>query len=182
MNEELRGQIYNNFNLKETDELLEIWKANNHFEWSDTAFEVLRELLIERTGEIPLQDEPVFTRSEDFEDQLKEWEEKLLDNENQPELYDTLEVLKLKDNIDMVANATIVVNIILGLLNLQFIRALLKGNLVSFSEIMRSFPNIVFTILSFGLSIAIVYFPLKALNQILRILMETEFNSRKAKS
>ena len=114
-------------------------------------------------------------------DGLEIWEIKLLDEENQPELYDTLEVLKIRDNINFIANAVIVVYVFLGLLNFQFVRMLLEGLPLSLSEILRSLSNDVFTILTIGLRIAIIYFPLKALAYILRILMEMEFNSRKAK-
>jgi hypothetical protein len=110
-----------------------------------------------------------------------EWEAKLLDDENQPELYNTLEVLKLRDNINKVATVVFVVYVLLGLSNLQFGRALLRGVPMSFSEMLRSLPNEIFTILAIGLQIVLTYFPLKALSQVLRILMEMEFRSRKAR-
>lgn len=112
---------------------------------------------------------------------LEEWEEKLLDDDNQPELYDTLEVLNLRDNLNIVATAVIVVYIALGLLNFEFVRMLFQGVILSPSEIMKTSSSMFFTILSIGIQIAVLYFPLKALSQILRILMEMEFNSRKAK-
>ena len=188
MSNELREQIRNNLNLKNIYELLEIWKINNRVVWSDTTFEVLREILKERMGEVPPQDEPIFENNQDSEvendnvdDGLEEWEAQLLDDENQPELYDTLEVLELRDNIDKVAFAAIVVYILLGLLNFSFVRMLLQGIVLSPSELVQSIPSMLFTTLSIGFRIVITYFPLKALTQILRILMEIEFNSRKSK-
>ena len=58
-------------------------------------------------GEVPPQELLGDDRQkEKFEDdRLDEWEAKLLDDENQPELYNTLEVLRLKDNINRVALA-----------------------------------------------------------------------------
>jgi len=181
MSDELRNQIRNNLSLKDTNELLEIWKINDRVEWSDTAFEVLREVLRERVKETPPQDEPILEHKEEpmQDDGLEEWETKLLDDENQPELYNTLEVLKLRDNINKVAIGVIIVYVLLGLLNFQFVSAFLQGTPISFSETLRSLPNAMFTILTIGLQIVITYFPLKALAHILRILMEMEFRSRK---
>ena len=56
MSSEFRKQIYSELNLKETDELLEIWHTNDHEEWSDAAFDVVLEILIERLGEVPIQE------------------------------------------------------------------------------------------------------------------------------
>jgi hypothetical protein len=107
-NEELRRQIYSNLNLKETDDLLDLWQANNRYEWSDEAFEIIRAILQERGIEIPEQGEPVYERNEleenspeeTFEDDgLDEWEAKALDDESQPEFYDTLEVITLKEGV-----------------------------------------------------------------------------------
>src|SRR6266487_5135854 len=122
MNDELREQIRNNLNLKDIYELLEIWRINNRVVWSDTTFEVLREILKERIGEIPPQDEPILESKGDTEENdvdygLEEWEANLLNDENQPELYDTLDVLKLIHNVNKVAFAAIAVYILLGLLN-----------------------------------------------------------------
>jgi hypothetical protein len=40
---------------KGTDELLQIWTQNDRSEWTDTAFSVIEEVLLERLGEIPPQ-------------------------------------------------------------------------------------------------------------------------------
>jgi DNA-directed RNA polymerase subunit RPC12/RpoP len=76
MSEELRDQIYNNMNMKDTDELIEIWETNNRYEWSDTAFEVVRQILSNRIGELPEQDDPVFDeKTEDDSDNEEENDE-----------------------------------------------------------------------------------------------------------
>jgi hypothetical protein len=183
MSNKLRQQIHNELNLRETEDLLEIWRTHDHEEWSDTAFEVIQEILSERLGEVPLQELPGNEQEEEegsFEDdRLDEWEAKLLNDENQPELYNPREFLRIKDNIDKVAFAAIIVYILLGLLNLSFIRMLFQGIVLSTSEIAKTLPDILFTIISVSFRIAITYTPLKALSQILRILMEMEFRSRK---
>ena len=183
MSEEFRNQIYKELDLRETDSLLDIWQSNDRVEWSDIAFDVIKEILGKRIDEIPPQNEPILEHKEESieDDGLEEWETKLLDDKDQPELYDTLEVLSLKDNINKVANAVIVVYVLIGLLNFQFVRMLFQGTVLSFSGIVQTIPNMLVTLFSIGLQILVLYFPLKALAQILRILMEMEFNSRKAK-
>jgi hypothetical protein len=48
-------EIYNELNLKSTDELLEIWKSNNRKVWSGTAFKAIQKILLERLGSVPPQ-------------------------------------------------------------------------------------------------------------------------------
>ncbi len=111
----------------------------------------------------------------------EEWVTKLLDDENQPNLYDPLEVITLRGNIKILIIGVVVVYVLLSLLNFQFVRMLFEGKILSPAEIIQSVPNMLFTILSSGLKIALIYFPLKALVAILRILMEMEYNSRKSR-
>ncbi len=182
MSNELRQQMHNELSLRETEDLLEIWRTNDHEEWSDTAFEVVKEILSERLGEVPPQELPSDEQEDEEsleDDGLDEWEAKLLDDENQPELYNTREFLRIKDNIDKVAFAAVIVYILLGLLNFSFIRMLFQGIVLSPSEIAKTVPDMLFTIISVSFRIAITYTPLKALSQVLRILMEMEFRSRK---
>ena len=69
MNDELRQQMYSQFSLKETNDLVEIWVANDRVEWSETAFEVIQEILQQRLDELPPQAEPVFEYEEYDEDE-----------------------------------------------------------------------------------------------------------------
>jgi hypothetical protein len=188
-NEELRRQIYSNLNLKETDELLSIWQINNRAFWSEEAFEVIKDILKERGVEIPEQNEPVYKMEEKIADEetadddgLDVWEAKALDDKNQPEFYDTLEVITLKDNLNKTAKAVIVVNILGGFTIFQWFSSVVGSYFPSRQDLMPLIYFIAFivTTLSVAVEIAIIYFPLKALTHILRILMEMEFNSRKA--
>ena len=78
MSEELRDQIYNNMNMKDTDELIEIWETNNRYEWTDTAFDVVHQILLNRIGELPEQNDPVFEeKDEDNTDNEEEDEEEV---------------------------------------------------------------------------------------------------------
>ena len=189
-NEELRRQIYSNLNLKETDELVYIWQANNRYEWSYEAFEIIRAILQERGVQIPKQDEPIYERSEPdesstgeaFEDDgLDGWEAKALEDEDQPEFYDTLEVITLKDKINRTIKAVIVVYALQNLLMFNWYRSLVESYFRDSAYIPLIYLiSAILVVLGAALSIAIVYFPLKALTHILRILMEMEFRSRKA--
>src|SRR3989304_86592 len=53
--EPLKTHIRRQMLEKETRELREIGKLNDRKEWSDAAFEVIREILAERLGEVPTQ-------------------------------------------------------------------------------------------------------------------------------
>lgn len=59
MKGDFRKQLRSNFDQKPTDELIEIWKTNNRVDWSDEAFEVIREILLVRLPELPAQDPPI---------------------------------------------------------------------------------------------------------------------------
>ena len=64
VSEELRKYIYNNLNQKKTDELVEIWQKNDRIEWTDEAFAVIQEILLDRLGELPPQAEPILHKQE----------------------------------------------------------------------------------------------------------------------
>ena len=182
MNDNLRSQIYRNLDLKETEELLEIWTTNDHVEWSDQAFEVLEEILRKRIDDLPPQNDSIReVEVEDAEDDnLEAWEAKLLDNENQPEFYDTLEVVDVNNKINKLAKIFIYVTIGLTILDFGSFRSLFQGIFPTLGEIPTLLISVLMTSVAVAINIAIVYFSLKALAQILRILMEMEFNSRGA--
>ncbi|MCZ2121648.1 MAG: hypothetical protein LC108_05220 [Anaerolineales bacterium] len=119
MSDQLRQNIYSNFKSMTDEELIEIWIKNDRVEWSDIAFEVLEEILEKRIEKLPSQNDPIIKYQDKAAEnkQLEDWEIKLLDDENQPELYDTLEVLSLKDNINKLAKAVVIIYIISALLN-----------------------------------------------------------------
>lgn len=179
MNTKLRNHIRANFSARDTEELLKIWKTNDRVEWSDMAFEVLGEILKERLDVLPEQGEPIHAHEET--DGLEEWQAKVIDSEEQPEIYDTVEVVDAIANIDKVARAVVIVYALTGVMSSYAFEAIAKGA-VSFSDMDQWLPvlwNLFTTVLSTAIQIAVVYFPLKALAHILRILMEMEFNSRK---
>lgn len=179
MSIKFRDQIRANLNTKDTEELLEIWKSNDRLEWSDLTFELMEEELIQRGVPLPEQNEPVFEHAEEDEaDDLEDWEAKLLDNEDQPELYDTLEVIDLIDNINKVAKAVVIIYVIVYLFGSPPVRTLILGGVSDMESFFAFVLTFFISVITTALQIAFVYFPLKALTHILRILMEMEFNSR----
>ncbi len=59
----LRKQVFEQMNFKETDELLEIWRNSNRKKWTEVALDVVKEILIDKLGEIP----PEQTMEEEIE-------------------------------------------------------------------------------------------------------------------
>ena len=185
MSDELSEQIYNNLNLKETEELLGIWQTNDHVEWSDLAFDSIKELLGKRGVELPKQDEPIYEYDEEPDDENYNFGKedlKIIDDENPPDFYDPFEVLKIGKWLDLAAKAMIVLTFIETLFAFQTIKNIS-------SAYFSGDPNSVFVyILTIIMMVCVAlfvipvyYLPLQALSHVLRILMEMEFNSRKDK-
>ena len=183
MSDNLREQIRKTMELKEADELLDIWQANNRLEWSDETFDVIKDILISRREEIPEQDEPVYEIEEDdgLDDDLEGWEVRALDADNQPEFYNVVDVILINKRINVTAKAAIVVYLLVGLTTIPFyayyVTRFFRGQEFVLVSYVIAF---VISMLSAAFSVAVLYFPLKALTHILRILMEMEFRSRKA--
>jgi tetratricopeptide (TPR) repeat protein len=55
MEDYVRKQIYDTLNLRETEDLLEIWQAANTDEYAEETFEIIREILLQRLGTLPTQ-------------------------------------------------------------------------------------------------------------------------------
>ena len=183
MSSDFRKQLYNNLNLKETDELVEIWQTNDRVEWTELAFDVVREILQERIGELPEQDEPVWEHADDaYDDELDEFEsvENLTGKGNAAVFYKPHEVFWLETWINKAAIASIVATIIAALLQLPVTRNIVLSYFSGKMEwnIVAWMIAVVIMACAAGIQCAIYYFSLKTLGSILKILMEMEFNSR----
>ncbi len=53
MKNDILKQIYNTLNLRETADLISIWYEDDREQWSDSAFQSIEQILLERLGEIP---------------------------------------------------------------------------------------------------------------------------------
>jgi len=185
MSNRLKEQVYKNMKLKETDELLEIWRKNDRVEWSDIAFVVIKEILMERLGEFPLQDEPIFEYAdeEDIDDGtygFTDLELKIIDDENPPEFYNPFEVLKISNWIEKAALASVVIAAVLGFTQLPKTQGIIMSYFYGNPSLgfLATIIAIVTVVVGILFQIVIMYFPLRALSHLLKILMQMEFNSR----
>lgn len=183
MANQFRKGIYESFIQKGTDELVEIWKRNDRIEWTEIALDVVREILLERLGELPEQDTPFDQHEQEREEDKLIIGEELIGSENSPVFYDPEQVLWLSKWMNRAAIAMIVLITIQNLLQLRTEQRLV----FSFSPYNQNFIPWSWLIAFIGLVLLsvlesiLLYFPLKALGYILRILMDMEFLSRRVK-
>ena len=71
-NEQWPEQIRIRMEQKTTEELLDIWKKNDRGEWTDAAFEVIREILAARIGSLPAQGEDIVDSEEKADEALED--------------------------------------------------------------------------------------------------------------
>ncbi|MEW5940342.1 MAG: hypothetical protein AB1750_11805, partial [Chloroflexota bacterium] len=187
MSNDVYEQIFNTLNLRETDDLLDIWQTNDRVEWSDTAFEVIKQIITRRGIELPEQNEPVEEQmpgsNEGVTDEGYEFtdeELKIIDDESPPVFYDALDVLFTIRRIEIAAIASIVISAISVALRFPESKMLADSYLQSYPPFSSlAVPVTVFSLtLSVMMIVITTYFPLKALAYILKLLMEMEFNSR----
>jgi hypothetical protein len=55
MEDYVRKQIHDTLNLRETEDLVEIWQAANTDEYAEETFGIIREILLQRLGTLPAQ-------------------------------------------------------------------------------------------------------------------------------
>ena len=182
MSNDLRAQIYNNLNLKETGELVEIWQKNDHVVWEEITFDLLREILLERLGELPPQDEPIYEYEEYLEDESVEDED--IDEpeaaENEPAFYNPQHVMWLETWLNRVAIAVVVAAAISGLFNLSSEHAWIASyvtnnwvwNLIAWpiAVVVAASGAFIGSVVSFCI--------LKSIATVLKILMAMEVHSR----
>ena len=91
MNDDLRRQNFRSLNQKETDELVEIWQKHDQNEWTELAFDVVREILQNRQVELPSQEKfrrkiraeiDRITDTKELEQEIRDREALLRDAEN----------------------------------------------------------------------------------------------------
>jgi hypothetical protein len=166
-------QIHETMNQRETDELVGIWVKNDRVEWSNLTFEVIEDILQERSIEPPVQNDPVCERpaQKSPHNKLREF---MVGNdeagaENGPIFYRPQSVIAFHKWIYL----TMYIAIISGIANSAIA-------LTSISATNR-IAYIIYAILAIAFQIALTVAALKGLSYILKILMQFEFNSRAAR-
>ncbi len=179
MSNDLRDQIYFNLNQKGTDELVEIWHTNDRVDWTELAFDVIQEILLERIGILPDQDEPVVEHVLLDTDHVEAEDS---GEENRPYFYKPDEVLWLDKWLNRATIAAIVVTILSEWGQLSWFQSIVSGLNTGIlqSKIISWLIAAIIFILLVGTQSAIYYVSFKAMRVVLRILMEMEFNSRGA--
>lgn len=162
-----RDTVYDNLNLKETDELLDIWRKNNKEEWSETALEVVRDILIERLGKLP----------EIFPVETSEIIDDLNTREDVPEFYNPVEVRKL---IKWFRYIPLVIICLVELRVLSAFENFYSTAIALFwkSQLVTIVATILFIAIELAFSFILYYFPMKALGNMLQIIFQMENNSR----
>jgi hypothetical protein len=183
MNEDDRRTIYNTQNQKTTEELVEIWRTNDRVEWTDEAFDAIKEILLERLGELPPQNEAVQEHIEVEEDH--EFEEdailgQFVDPDNAPAFYQPRQVLRLEKWIQRAAVASVIAVVITNFFSVDSLQTTIlsyfrgSSSLYIVSWLLAIVAYLIFS----GLQAVVTFFALKALGWVLKILMEMEFRSR----
>ena len=181
MSSDLRKQIRSRLNLLETDELINIWHTNDHVAWTDLAFDVIQEILIERIGEPPSQDKLVANDiPTDLDLEVGDNENNDNNHENEPDFYEPNEVLWLEKWLNRAALASIGATILVNLVSLPNMRnIILTFNMVNLQwEALSWVIAIIIFVVVVAIESTIYYEALKTMGVVLRILMEMEFNSR----
>jgi hypothetical protein len=186
MSNDLRKHIYANFDNKDTNELVEIWTTNDHVEWTELAFDVVKEIIEQRLGELPPQNEPVLkhlknvvvgTNNNDLTLKM------LADSVNSPEFYKPEDVLRVNLWLNRIAKVVVVFSILSNIPQICVLQQIFSYYLPNNKEWMSI--SWIIAVITGGLAITlqcfITYYALKALSSILSILMAMEFNSRVSK-
>jgi hypothetical protein len=156
-----RDVIFNIQNLKETEELIEIWQKSDREEWSEEALGVIREILLDRLGYLPKVLTP--------EEQIDEYS---------PEFYSPKEVNKLTKWLRYFPALFLCVIIVRQILTFGELRSYVSSVMYSF-PIMVSFVSVIFFIINIIISFVLYCVPMIILRVILQNLLQMEQNSRR---
>jgi hypothetical protein len=175
--ESLRSTIYQNLNLKESEELLQIWHDNKRYEWSDTAFEVIQQILEERGLTLSPQEEaqiePIIEENEN--DDSNEYEPD--QNESQPIFYKPQELLFFASTTSKAAWIILGIGVLFTLLRYLWQLRLTSGGSFNLFSLGLGFLSMALSLASHALT----FFMLKGISIGLNVLMEFEYNSRGVK-
>lgn len=179
----LHSEVFSNLNLRETDDLIQIWRDNNRYEWTDEALQIVSQILQERLGELPSQNGPSYEPSPLKNEKPIEVGSPLnayLDDEDLPEFYDPWNVLRLEKWIYRAAVGAIIITALQLLLDFsnyqRFWMTWFAGD--ARYNLVAGLLAILQISLYIGIEYIVMFLPLRALAEILKILMEMEFTSR----
>lgn len=168
----MREIVYSNLNLKSTEELVEIWKQKNKEEWTELALEIVEEILITRLGEIPDQIMLFQENSENDDQHIK------LELSDTPEFYNPKDVIMVEKWLIRASNALILLITINSLFNYKSYYSMASAMLEN-NNVTGHYIAVFMIIILLAINAAIIFFPMRGIGFVLKILMQIEFNSRK---
>lgn len=162
-NNSMKDIIDRSLQEKETEELLDIWRENDHDQWTAEAFDAVRAILIQRGVELPSQETPHEEEemvSEEIEEETEE-DEIYTDEENK--------LLKLVSWADMLSYIVIAVGAIRSII--------LIARFISTGSAQEGFVNIaslLLQLLDYLINYGFFYFVLKAVSEIIYLLIDMQ--------
>lgn len=182
MADDLRKQIFDSLNLRETEDLAEIWQKNDRVEWTDLAFDLIGEILLQRLGTLPPQSEPIYEHGKQARNGVDEdaVSDKLEEMDDAPRLYNPKEVLKTSRWLNITAKIAVVAIIVANLPRLfefhrtilQYLAGVPQWNFISWPIAIIVGGSLI------ALQCYLTFVALKALAYILKMLVQIEFQSR----
>jgi hypothetical protein len=173
MNKNLRQRIYNNLVIKNDEDLIAIWKKNDRAEWTNTTFDLIEEILLDRLGKLPAQDPPFTAYSKESSCQKYPIGE-------EPVLYSPRKVYRFQKWLDQAAIVIIILSIIFNFTDFYRENIQIRAHYYN-DDIWKITAGIItffFTSCKNGIVCILYFFAFKGLSVLLGILMEMEFASR----
>jgi hypothetical protein len=160
--------IVTNMRAKESEELLAIWQKNDRKEWTEEAFGIVHDILLERLGSVPEQGAPYVepTEETDGDDEGDQ-----VDAYHNPDLV--LRIAFLATRASRIVVALGVIMIILQIAaNVERVPARSSPLYAAYSIIFPSAAN--------AISWIVAYITLRAISQILYLLLDIHNNTARA--
>jgi hypothetical protein len=176
MTDQYRKSIFDSMDQKETEELVEIWQKHDPDEWTETAYDVIEEILRARLGKLPQIRTVVSNEKSRLEDEA----DKFYSDEYHPEFYNPKKVLNLEKWINYAIYIAIASVTLQKISQFDVYRAASSSYIHSldYTNFLVILLAIIMMIFDVAFYWVLIYFPFKALKKILQILMQMEFNSR----
>jgi hypothetical protein len=169
MNNEYFQQIYRTLDLKETDELLEIWKRNDREEWTDEALKAIEIILTNRLKSLPEK----YTVEESNVQSIKLTVAK---EENPTVYYLPRKVIRLCQIMDIAAPISVIAFLIS---NYQILYQQVFSLFQPYDDKTGVIIQFVLLLLTLFVNCVLLYFVLRVFSSILRILLQIADNSLK---
>jgi hypothetical protein len=165
----LHQVIVSDMQARDTEELLVIWKKNDKNEWSYEAFGIVHDILLERLGSVPEQDAASEAPTEDVDKDVVEETEGY---------HDTDAVLTVASLASLASKIVLVLGSILIILQALATLELRWQELMGISPL-NALYVLAFGIISNGISWGMFYLTLRAVAEVLYLMLDIQQNTAK---